>query len=172
MEEALFSSPGPNRGSPFYRKPKQLLREAMSCVFDETARLRPTVRSLLLLVLFLFVFSRMGNLRETSKEKKEAGGSSSVSHVHTAFKHAWPPSINAFGTAKGVAHEKSNHLTLLPDKISKAREKKETVDRKKRNIYIYIQLLEPRRRIARQRLLALLVAEGDVTSPLCRVGKP
>lgn len=137
MEEALFSSPGSNRGSPFYRKPKQLLREATSCVFDKTARLRPTVRSLLLLVLFLFVFSRMGNLCETSKEKKEAGGSSSVSHVHTAFKHAsWPPSINAFDTAKGLLTRRAI-ISPLPDKISKAREKKETVDRKKRNIYIY-----------------------------------
>lgn len=103
--EVLSSSLGPNRGSPLYRKPKRLLREATSRVLDKTARLRATVSSYSFFSFLFFGKWRICAKRARKGKKLGIGGD--------------PPLFLAFiglqrRVAERVAHEKSNHLTLLP----------------------------------------------------------
>lgn len=94
-----------DHGSPLYRKPKRLLREATSRVLDKTARLRASVSSYSFFSFLFFGKWRICAKRARKGKKLGIGGD--------------PPLFLAFiglqrRVAERVAHEKSNHLTLLP----------------------------------------------------------
>lgn len=134
--EVLSSSLGPNRGSPLYRKPKRLLREATSRVLDKTARLRATVSSY---SFFSFLFFRKWRIcAKRARKGKKLGIGGDVSRVHRPSKTR--------GRTSCSRKEQSSHPPP-PDKASKPCEKKETVDRpkkKKKHILALSKKIESR----------------------------